>query len=66
MNKFVDELTSLNICDKLDKQLTSDPNNNYEILSGLLKYAREKHLPKKMVKYQKKRPKNPNGFLMES
>ena len=57
MNKFVDELTSLNICDKLDKQLTSDPNNNYEILSGLLKYAREKHLPKKTVKYQKKRHK---------
>ena len=27
MNKFVGELTSLNICDKLDKQLTSDPNN---------------------------------------
>ena len=51
MNKFVDELTSLNICDKLDKQLTSDPNNNYEILSGLLKYARDKHLPKKTVKY---------------
>ena len=49
MNKFVDELTSLNICDKLDKQLTSDPNNNYEILSGLLKYAREKHLPKKTI-----------------
>ena len=57
MNKFVNELTSLNICDKLDKQLTSDPNNNYEILSGLLKYAREKHLPKKTVKYQKKRHK---------
>ena len=67
MNKFVDELTSLNICDKLDKQLTSDPNNNYEILSGLLKYAREKHLPKKTVKYQKKRLKKSkwisNGIL---
>ena len=67
MNKFVDELTSLNICDKLDKQLTSDPNNNYEILSGLLKYAREKHLPKKTVKYQKKRHKKSkwisNGIL---
>ena len=67
MNKFVDELTSLNICEKLDKQLTSDPNNNYEILSGLLKYAREKHLPKKTVKYQKKRHKKSkwisNGIL---
>ena len=67
MNKFVDELTSLNICDKLDKQLTSDPNNNYEILSGLLKYAREKHLPKKTVKYRKKRHKKSkwisNGIL---
>ena len=67
MNKFVDELTSLNICDKLDKQLTSDPNNNYGILSGLLKYAREKHVPKKTVKYQKKRHKKSkwisNGIL---
>ena len=53
MNKFVDELTSLNICDKLDKQLTSDPNNNNEILSGLLKYAREKHLPKKKKRHKK-------------
>ena len=54
MSKFVNELISLDIYEKLDKQLNSDPNNNFEILSQILKYAREKHLPKKKVKYQKK------------
>ena len=28
-------------------KLNSNPNNNFEILSQILKYAREKHLPKK-------------------
>ena len=54
MSKFVNELISLDIYEKLDKQLNSDPNNNFEVLSQILKYAREKHLPKKKVKYQKK------------
>ena len=54
MNNFVNELKDLNIYDQLDKQLTSDPNANYELLNGLLNNTRTKHLPKKRVIYQKK------------
>ena len=54
MSKFVNKLISLDIYEKLDKQLNSYPNNNFEVLSHILKYAQEKHLPIKKVKYQKK------------
>ena len=50
----VNALKDLNIYDQPDKQLTSDPNTNYELCNGLLNNARAKHLPKKRVKYQKK------------
>ena len=54
MNNFVNELKDQNIYDQLDKQLTNDPNANYELFNGLLNNAHAKHLPKKRVKYQKK------------
>ena len=67
MNNFVNELKDLNIYDDLDKPLTSDPNANYELFNGLLNNARAKHLPKKIVKYQKKLHKKSkwitNGIL---
>ena len=60
-------MKDLNIYDQLDKQLTSDPNANYELFNGLLNNARAKHLPKKRVKYQKKLHKKSkwiaNGIL---
>ena len=34
--------------------MNSDPNNNFEVPFQILNHAREKHLPKKKVKYQKK------------
>ena len=63
MSKFVNELISLDIYEKLDKQLNSDPNNNFEVLSQILKYARENYLPKKKVKYQKKLHKKSKWIL---
>ena len=53
MNNFVNELTETNIYDQLDKQLTGNPNANYELFNSLLYTAREKHLLKKRIKYQK-------------
>ena len=50
INNFVNELKDLNIYDQLYKQLTSDPNANYEFFNGLLNNARAKHLAKKKVK----------------
>ena len=52
---FAMSLDSLNIYDNLDKRLNLDPNDNYELFAGLIKYAREKHLPKIKVKYNKKK-----------
>ena len=67
MNNFVNELKETNIYDQLDKQLTGDPNANYELFNSLLNNAREKHLPKKKIKYQKKLHKKSkwitNGIL---
>ena len=60
-------MKDLKIYDQLDKQLTNDPNANYELFNDLLNNARAKHLPKKRVKYQKKLHKKSkwitNGIL---
>ena len=67
MNNFINELKSLNIYDQLDKELTGDPNENYQLLSRRLDAAREKHMPRKRVKYKKKLHKKSkwitNGIL---
>ena len=67
MDNFIDELASLNIIDKLDKGPNIDPNNNYELFAQLIKYAREKHIPRVKVRYQKKKHKRSkwltNGIL---
>ena len=55
INNFCNELGSLNIYDHLDKRLNLDPNDNYNLFAGLIKYAREKHLPKIKVKYNNKK-----------
>ena len=51
MSNFAEELLSLNIYDKLDTNIANDPNQNYEKFAEAINYAREKHLPKKKVKY---------------
>ena len=45
------------ILDKLDKEQNIDHNNNYELFAQLIKYAREKHIPRVKVRYQKKKHK---------
>ena len=56
MNNFIKELKSEEqyIYDQVDKELTGDPNENYQLLSSRLNAAREKHMPRKRVKYKKK------------
>ena len=67
MDNFIDELASLNILDKLDKGSDNDPNNNSELFEQLIKYAREKHIPRVKVRYLKKKHKRSkwltNGIL---
>ena len=53
MNNFINELKALNIYDQLDIELTGDPNENYQLLSSRLNAAREIHMLRKRVKYEK-------------
>ena len=57
IRKFNEELKLINIYDQLNKNLHSDLNENYEIFSNLITFAREKHLPKKSVKFNKRKHK---------
>ena len=60
-NTFIDgvdlsETTSLklrNIYDQLETKLHTNPATNYEIFTHLLKSVKDKHIPKKTVKYKK-------------
>ena len=65
INAFNEELKSVNIYSKLNKHLDSSPQDNYEIFSHLLDCAREKHLPLKRVKFNKKKLRNLNGLQMK-
>ena len=55
MKSFADELQNLNIYDKINKNINCCPQDNYEIFASLVKLANEKHLPSKIVKYNKRK-----------
>ena len=57
LNNFIDELKSSNICEQLQDHVDSNPQDNYELFHRLLQNAKEKHLPKKRVRYYKKKHK---------
>ena len=54
LQNFVDELQALNIYDKLVGNIDNSTEDNYALFSHLIKYAKDKHLPKKLVKFNKK------------
>ena len=54
IHNFVNELEELNIYDKLKTSVNSDHEENYDIMLKLLSTAKEKHLPKKILKFDKK------------
>ena len=37
----------------MNKNIDCCPQDNYEVLASLVKFAKEKHLPSKIVKYNK-------------
>ena len=57
IKNFVDELDSMKIYDKLNQNINESPEDNYNRFANLVNSAREKHLPTKMVKYNKKKHK---------
>ena len=59
MCNFANEITKSNIINKLDKNLFSDPNSNYNILIEEMDMANVKHMPYKIVTFNKRKHKKP-------
>ena len=53
LQNFINELKLLNIYDQLETKLYTNPETNYDIFTMLLKFVKNKHIPKKTVKYNK-------------
>ena len=64
---FVNELDELNIYNHLQTEIDSSPDVNYHTILELLSTVKDKHLPKKMVKFNRKKHKKAkwmtNGIL---
>ena len=54
---LLQDLISQNIQDKLNHTLDCDPNQNYKILSDIIKERRKKYFPNNLVKFNKRRHK---------
>ena len=47
IDKFVKEVSDADIYSKLEPNINTDPNYNYEILAKHLQLAKSKHIPQK-------------------
>ena len=56
IDKFVKEVSDEDIYSKLELNLNTDPNHNYEILAKHLQLAKSKHIPQKTKKINKRKP----------
>ena len=57
VDNFINELREDNIYDSMLQQLDTNPNDNYEIFITHFPLAKDKHLPMKSVRYQKRKHK---------
>ena len=57
MNKFINKLQDLNIADKLNKDVNADPNDNLKQFIDIFTNLKNKYLPKKKVKLNKRKHK---------
>ena len=51
--KFKNDVIEADIYNKLSKDINSNPNTNYDILAQALADSKEKHIPKKIKKFNK-------------
>ena len=56
-NNFKNDISSKNIFDKLNKNLTNNPNENYNILEEEISNSLEIHMNKKTVKFNRRKHK---------
>ena len=54
---FKNEIANSDIYSKMNKDIDSDPNINYDIIHNILKSATKQHLAPKIVKFDKRRHK---------
>ena len=57
LSNFKHEIETMNLYDKLNKNLFADPTENYNLLSNKLSEAKQLHMPDKIVKYRKHKHK---------
>ena len=50
-------MDALNICDELNQSIDGNPEENYKVFLKLIKDVKDNCLPKKVVKYNKKKHK---------
>ena len=55
VDNFINELMEDNIYDRMQQALVTNLNDNYEILITHFQLAKNKHLPMKSVRYQKRK-----------
>ena len=57
INNFKSEIANSDIYSKMNKDIDSDPNINYDIIHNFLKSVTKQHLAPKIVKFNKRRHK---------
>ena len=65
MDKFKNEVANADLYNKLDLNINTDPNYNYEIFSKHLQAAKSKHIPKKIKKFNKRKHKKEKWMTNE-
>ena len=61
IQNFTDELKNVHNYHQLLEMNEANLEEKYEKLAAILKCAKDKHMPKQNVKYNKKKHKNQNG-----
>ena len=61
IQNFTDELKNVHIYHELLEMNETNLEEKYKKLAAILKCAKDKHMPKQNVKYNKKKHKNQNG-----
>ena len=65
IEKFQNEIANLEMHNQLDANINKNPNDNYKIVSTLLQTAKNKHIPKRIVKFNKRRHKKERWMTNE-
>ena len=60
LKRFIEHLKNINIMNKLNMDINSEFNDNYEVFCKLLKSSKSEHMPIKSFKFNKYKHKKIN------